>query len=139
MSLFKAQAHMMELKQRLSLLISGAVFTESVDSNGMPTLQLVASGETIFIHIETEGNAGRVDGLGMPQRAYSPHKVQILRDSDTITSQNVRDIALISCGKLGMKMEIWGQATLPSSFDLTSATLALTLPSNEIHGLTMSQ
>lgn len=139
MSLFKAQAHMRELKQRLSLLIAGAAITDALDSNGMPSIKLVKSSETIFVHIDTYDNAGRVDGLGLPQRSYSPHKVQILRDSDTISAQSVRDTVLAACSKLGMKLEVWEQASLPASFDISSATLALSLPSDEVNPLTMSQ
>lgn len=140
MSEFKAQAHARELKQRLSLSVSGLTISEDVDANGFPILKFVKGSETIFVKISTLAMpSGRVDGLGLPQRAYSPHQVQMLQDEDTISDKELRAKALAACAKLGMKLELWEKATLPSSFDLTGATLAASIPSDEIHPLTMSQ
>jgi hypothetical protein len=140
MAEFKAQAHSRELKQRLSLQVSGLTVTEAFDSNGFPSLTLVKGSETIFVKISTlPMPSGRVDGLGLPQRAYSPHQVQILQDLDTISDKDLRAKTLAACGKLGMKLELWEKAALPSSFDLTGATLISTISSDEIHPLTMSQ
>ena len=138
MSEFKAQAHMRELKQRLGLAIAGAVFTDALDASGQPELKLVANAETIFIKISMLDNAGRVDGLGLPQRVYSPHKVQLLQD-DTAADKAVRAKALAACAKLGMKLELWEKAVLPASFDLSGATQVAEIRSDEIHALTMSQ
>lgn len=139
MANFKAQAHMRELAQRLSLSISGATITQSLDANGMPEAKVVKGSETIFIKITDLGNAGRVDGLGLPQRAYSPHQVQILQDLDTISDKDARAKVLAACAKLGMKLQLWEKATLPASFDLTGATQVAEIPSDEINPLTMSQ
>jgi hypothetical protein len=138
MAQFKSQAHARELKQRLSLLVSGLSISENVDSNGMESLKLVKGSETIFIKIDVSDNAGRVDGLGLPQRVYSPHICQILRDN-TPSDLALREIVVAACAKLGMKLEIYEIATLPSSFDLTGANLIVSIPSDEIHGLTLSQ
>jgi hypothetical protein len=145
MSLFKAQAHMRELKQRLKLLMSAASFSGSqyadqLDANGMPILKVVNAGESQFIHIETVGNAGRVNGLGLPQDSYSPHKAEILRvPAANAADAATREIVLSACSKLGMRLEIWEQNPLPASFDLSGATMLLALPSDEINALTMSQ
>lgn len=140
MSEFKAQAHARELKQRLSLSVSGLTVSEDVDANGFPALKFVKSGETIFVKISTlPMPTGRVDGLGLPQRAYSPHQAQMLQDGDTVTNKELRAKVLAACAKLGMKLEIWENNTLPSSFDLTGATLIASIASDEIHPLTMSQ
>lgn len=138
MAQFKSQAHARELKQRLSLLVSGLSISEDVDSNGMESLKLVKGSETIFIKIDVSDNAGRVDGLGLPQRVYSPHICKILRD-DTPSDLALREIVVAACAKLGMKLEIYEIAILPSSFDLTGANLIVSIPSDEIHGLTLSQ
>jgi hypothetical protein len=139
MSVFKAQAHARELKQRLSLLIAGAVITSSLDSSGQPETKIVSGAETIFVKISLQGNAGRVDALGMPQTVYSPHQCQILQDGDTVSDKNARAIVLSACTKLAMKMELWEINTLPSSFDLTGATLISSIPADEINGLQQSQ
>jgi len=138
MAQFKSQAHARELKQRLSLLVSGLSISENVDSNGMESLKLVKGSETIFIKIDVSDNAGRVDGLGLPQRVYSPHICKILRAA-TSSDLALREIVVAACAKLGMKLEIYEIAILPSSFDLTGANLIVSIPSDEIHGLTLSQ
>lgn len=139
MTAFKSQAHMRELKQRLQLSLSAAAFTDALDNNGLPSLKIVKGSETMFIKIDLYDNAGRVDGLGLAQRVYSPHKCQILQDEDTISDKAMRAIVLAACAKLGMKIELWEKATLPSSFDLAGATLAAEIRSDEINPLTQSQ
>jgi len=138
MTSFKAQAHMRELKQRLSLSIAGATFSDSTDANGNPSMTMTSGAEVQEVHIEDVGNAGRVDGLGLPQRAYSPHKVQVLRDP-TASSVEAREKLTAACAKLGMKMEIWEVTPMPASFDLTLATLVAEIRSDEVNPLTQSQ
>ena len=138
MANFKAQAHMRELKQRLSLSIAGAVFSDSVDANGNPEMKMASGAEIQFIKIQDVGNAGRVDGLGLAQRAYSPHQVQILRDA-AVSDAAAREKLSAACAKLGMKMEIWQDASMPAIFDLSSATKVVEIRSDEINPLTSSQ
>lgn len=138
MANFKAQAHMRELKQRLSLSIAAASFQDAIDANGNPSMKVVSGAESIWIHIEDVGNAGRVDGLGLAQRAYSPHKVQLLRAS-AASDMAAREKCVAACAKLGMKMEIWEEAVVPASFDLSAATKIVEIRSDEINPLTSSQ
>lgn len=137
--IFKAQAHMRELKQRLQLSQAGAVFSDDLDASGNPIMKMTVGSEIQFVKIEAVDNAGRVDGLGLAQRSYSPHKCTILRDSDTISDLAARERLSAACAKLGMKLEIWQIASLPVSFDLTGATKAVELGSDEQHPLTKSQ
>ena len=139
MAAFKAQAHMRDLKQRLSLQLAGVAFEDSLDANSNPIVKLSHNSEIIFIKIEDKGNAGRVDGLGLPQRAYSPHKCEILQDSDTVSSAEARAKTLAACAKMGMDVELWEKATLPAQFDLTGASLTAKIPADEINSLTNSQ
>lgn len=139
MSAFKAQAHMRELKQRLQLSLAGATFQDNLDGDGYPELQMTVGSEVQFVKIKTVDNAGRVDGLGLPQESYAPHKCMILRDGDTISSVEARERLVAACTKLGMKLEVWQINTLPSSFDLTGATKLYEVASDEIHSLTKSQ
>lgn len=137
---FKAQAMMRDLKQRLQLTVAGSVtYTDSLDANNFPSLKVVKGSETIFVHIEDVGNAGRVDGLGLAQRAYSPHKVQILQDLDTISDRDLRAKVLAESVKCGAETELWEKATLPSTFDLSGATLQATIKSDAINPLTAQQ
>lgn len=142
MSLFKAQAHMRELKQRLQLQMASAVFTDSQDANGMPIEFIVNASESQFVKIEVDATAAsaRVDGLGLAQQVYSPHKVTILRSS-TAVDNATRERLVAACGKLGMKLDIYQIAGTPSSYasDLAGATLLVELRSDEINPLTQSQ
>ena len=138
MSNFKAQAHERELKQRLALSLAGAVFSESLDADGFPQLSVIRGAETLFIKISALDNAGRVDGLGLPQRVYSPHKCQILQATAAVDAE-LRAKAFAACAKLGMKLELFEIALLPPSFDLTGASLVASIPSDEINPLTQSQ
>jgi hypothetical protein len=137
-SQFKAQAHSRELKQRLSLSLSGATFSEALDAAGLPQLKIVKGSETMHVAIILDSNAGRVDGLGLPQRVYSPHICQMLQD-DAASDLEMRAKVLAACAKLGMKLEVWEIATVPASFDLTGATKTATIASDEINPLTVSQ
>ena len=140
MANFKAQAHARELKQRLSLSVASASFSEKLDANGNPELTMVKSGETIVIKIETLDNAGRVDGLGLPQRAYSPHKVQIVQ-IDIAVNAEARAKALVACAKLGMKLELFEKAAITGDYatDIAGATKVAEIASDEINALTTSQ
>jgi hypothetical protein len=142
MSLFKAQAHMRELKQRLQLSMASAVFTDSFDTNSMPIEQVVNAGETNFIKIEVDATAAsaRVDGLGLAQQVYSPHKVTILRSTPAgAADYATRERIVAACAKLGMKLDIYEQTGQPSSYNLAGATLVVELRSDEINPLTQSQ
>lgn len=139
MSEFKAQAHARELKQRLQLSVAGAALSDSLDSSGLPVVKLTKGSESIFVKIGLADNAGRVDGLGLAQRVYSPHVAQLLQEkSASATELEARAEVLAACAKLGMKLEVWEKAT-PASFDLTGATKVATIASDEINPLTMSQ
>jgi hypothetical protein len=138
MSNFKAQAHMRELKQRLSLSLSGAVFTDALDVDGFPSMHVSRLGESISIKITALGNAGRVDGLGLPQRVYSPHECQLLQ-AVTPADYATRFAIIAACGKLGMKLEIWQIDPAPSSFDLTGASKVAEIKSDEVNPMTQSQ
>lgn len=142
MTAFKAQAMAQRLKQQLPQVVAGVTVVLSVDVNGFPTLACTVSAETVFVKITDQGNAGRVDGIGMPQRAYSPHKVQILRESVagsvTPSQYPLREAVVGESVKLGSLVEIW-EVEAPTSFDLTSATLIVSLPMDPINKLTNGQ
>lgn len=146
MALFKAQAHMRELKQRLSLLLPSDAQADSLDANGMPQLKVAASGENIFVKIQALADgAAHVDGLGLAQRVYSPHECLILREDGATASDVVaRNTILAACAKLGMKLSVKeaagvGAAASYAAAEALSPADVIVLPSDEIHKLTMSQ
>ena len=142
MTAFKAQAMAQRLKQQLPQVVAGVTVVQSLDVNGFPTLACTVSAETVFVKITDQGNAGRVDGIGMPQRAYSPHKVQILREnigtSVEPTQWPLREAVVAESVKLGSLVEIWEMED-PTVFDLTTATLLVSLPQDPINKLTNGQ
>lgn len=138
MTAFKCQAHSRELSQRLKLAIADLAIDEALDANGMPELKIAKGAETLFVKIETLDNAGRVDGLGLPQRVYSPHKCTILQDA-AASDLEVRAKVLAACAKLGMKLLVFENAAMPTSWDLTGATKTAEIASDEINPLTQSQ
>lgn len=134
---FKAQAMARRFKQQVALVVSGLTLTESFDSSNYPIEKVVKGAEIVWVKIESRGNAGRVDGLGLPQRAYSPHKVIILRSS-TATDVAVREACMAEAVRLGTLVEIWEAATVPA-YDLSSAVLVASMPNDPVHGLTNAQ
>jgi len=149
MSAFKAQAHMRELKQRLQLTMPSATITDALDANGYPAIKIVLSTEVAMAKIAQDGNAGRVDGLGLSQRSYSPHIAQMLQDSDqtSAASKELKARMTAAMAKLGMKLQIKEdlKATLAaaaaSAFDATfaAAVAVVELRSDEINPLIQSQ
>lgn len=138
MTAFKAQAHMRQYKQDLKISLVSPTFVDTTDADGFPILKVTASSETFFAKIETLGNAGRVNAVGLPQQAYSPHKCTLLQDS-TITSRNVKYRSIARAMLMGMRLDIYEVNPLPSDYDLTGATLVSSIEPDDINKLTDSQ
>lgn len=132
MAQFKAQAHMSELQQRLTLSFNpAAVFTLSYDSNFFPILQVVVEGETQFIYIQAEpDNSGHVNALGLPQQVFSPHQVSLLRSTaDDEASVDARFKVENAIAKLGMKYLLYEVAAQPPAAT-NAAAVALMVAGN---------
>jgi hypothetical protein len=124
--------------------------TDALDSNGYPAVSILYSSETVLAKIAQDGNAGRVDGLGLPQRSYSPHIAEMLQDSNhtTAAAKELKARMAAAMSKLGMKLIIKedtnanlvsaGAAGFDAAFAAAPATVA-TLPSDEINPLIQSQ
>jgi len=165
MSLFKAQAHERDLQQRLQILLPAATFVYSQDTQGFPILKVTNGGETEWIYITTEYAAqsgapvgsdpaggsgptpsGHVDGLGLPQRVYSPHMCQIYREASATppADQNGRNQIQSQASLMGMKILIWEGTGVASTTTLAAAQAAATsevstIPSDYINPQTNSQ
>ncbi|HSV26692.1 MAG TPA: hypothetical protein VLH60_02260 [Sedimentisphaerales bacterium] len=149
MSVFKAQAVARELKQRLAL--QGLVVTESADAAKFPILSIVAAAEQLHVKIEMLPDpAAHVDGIGLPQRLYSPHMATLIESilpsgalpADQTASLIVRERVFAAVAKLGMKIAlrvIDGAVSPDYATALAASALATEIRSDEIHGLTMSQ
>ena len=148
MSAFKAQATMRELKQRLQLLMPTATIQDALDADGFPAITVTYSTEKAAAKIITDGNAGRVDGLGLPQRSYSPHIAEMIQDSDQVTqaSKELKIKMVSAMSLLGMKLYIKEEIkanidTTPANFDadFAASTDLVKLPSDAINPLIQSQ
>ena len=133
MAVFKAQAHSRELKQRLKLSYKGATIAESQDSEGFPTLTLTKATATSVIKIYMDGNAGRVNGLNLPQQVFSPHICEVTQDDGTLGVLDADQLEMIArvtaaVAKLGMKVIIQN-----------TAGIVAILGSDEINPLIQSQ
>ena len=141
MTAFKAQAMSQRLQQQLNVSQAGLAFVLALDTNGYPTLAVTKGSETVWVYIADQGNAGRIDGLGLPQRAYSPHVVQILREDWATTAPTqleMRERITAECVKLGAEVQIW-EHEAPSAFVLTGAALIADIFPDPINKLTNGQ
>jgi hypothetical protein len=164
---------MRELVQRLQLIMPTATINITYNSvsdtlttpvpvltspAGTPSVAVIYNAEYALAEILLDTNAGRVDGLNLPQQVYSPHIAELIQDSDqnTAAAATLKAIMQYSLAKLGMKVYIAtntqaniiaaltlnGGTALPGSgFDTlwTTSTPLLTLRSDEINPLIQSQ
>ena len=145
MGVFTAQATMRGLKERLDLTLAGETYVEALDADGNPILVVTAASEKSFIKISTLPNPGRVDGLGLAQKVYSPHTCTvILEDSATadVAALPARYKILAQVLKLGMQVEVQEGPGVATAADYAAAdalgVVITTIRSNEIHPLTLS-
>ena len=146
MSAFKSQAMIRELKQSLELQVAGVSFLEGTDASFFPILLASKGGEALFVKIEMVSDpAGHKDGLDLPQRLYSPHRIIIERDS-TMAQAAFKEIVSAEAVKLGSKVAVYEKAgiaaeTAISGYDLAGATLVVELATDTLkqNPLTNSQ
>lgn len=165
MSIFKAIAHARELKQRA--IMQGFNVVDSFDADGYPVLDLEgacgARIERILVKLMVRPDeAQHVDGLGLPQRAYSPHQCQIIvgaleisskvagggtAPADLATAKGWRAKADSMVAKLGMKVSeyysINADNDTPIANDFATlfagATLFVEIPADELNPVLSSQ
>lgn len=145
---FKAQAMMRDLAVRLKNRTKDlSAAEESVDADRFPTLALAVGGKYAFIRISTDyersDESGKVDGLGLPQRVYSPHKCELVQEdaatADALTL-NLRAQIMAEVVKLGTKVCVLEGPAVQDETDFASAfSLAAKvaeIKSDDIHPLT---
>ena len=137
---FAAQAYSRKLRENLALTVQGDSTVESLDANGYPMVVMTVNSDNFFYKIEPIEASGMVDGLGLPQRAYSPHMITLILDPTS--TQKAGHYDLIAKGTaMGMRINVMEGAVkaltdYPTAF--AAATLITTVRSNEIHPLTLS-
>lgn len=145
---FKSQAIARDLAVRLKNRVAGIAVEEGLDADRFPTLKCSIGAKSAFIRLSTDFERseedGHVDGLGLAQRVYSPHKAELLQEaaaSADATTLDLRAQALAECSKLGMKLivregtGVEDDTTFADADAAASSTVA-TIKSDDIHPLT---
>ena len=151
LEIFKAAAMARDLKQRLELALSaeGVEIVAGTDSENWPTL-LIKKGDLdaddkMALAIRVDGNAGRVDGIGLPQAGYSPHRVDMVISTDGLqeADEALRRRVTVEAAKLGAELEIRDaddvQITDASLLEMAAFQILdkiQTIQSSEVHPLT---
>lgn len=128
-----------DLGEQLQLLLStltDASYTEGTDSDGNPTIAFgtqTAGSQNAFIRIKGEAIGG-VDSLGLTQRVYQPHVIQVALEEASASGATILSLANVSqllqlCQKAGAKVEVYlsANASIPSVNSITAANLEKTL------------
>jgi len=145
---FKSQALSRDLAVRLKNR-GVAVVSEDVDSDGFPIIKCDdGTGAFSWIHIQTDyerqEEAGQVDGLGLAQRTYTPHLIEILKEEFATSSAELEALATelsAECSKIGAKLVVRAGAAVKSAAtyaaaDAAATTVVATHESSDIHPLT---
>lgn len=155
---FKALALSRDLVVRLKNR-GMTVTSEDVDTSGFPVVKLAgATGKAIWLHITTDfadsEAAGKVDALGLEQRVYTPHVVEILKEAqgaagDTVLAAGYIDALaklMAEVGKLGTAVKVYDNLGGADDSVATAATFAAAVAaathlaadyrSDDIHPLT---
>lgn len=146
---FKSQAIARDLAVRLKNRVAGIAIEEGLDADRFPTLKCSIGAKSLFIRLSTDYERseedGHVDGLGLAQRVYSPHKCELLQEAAATpadaTTLEMRAQALAECSKLGMKLVVREgtaveDAATYAAADAAAGTKVAEIKSDDIHPLT---
>lgn len=147
-NVFKSVAVSRDLAVRLKNRIKSVIVVESIDAQRFPTQKVSIGAKSVFIRISTDSarslEDGHVDGLGLPQTVYSPHKVELLQEvalTADATTAALRVQVISECAKLGMKLIVLEGTNVEDAADYAAAavlatTVAATIKSDDINPLT---
>lgn len=110
----KAESIARQLKEDLALRLSTLTVADGFDASGNPQVTvgtLAAASESAYIRVIPETSL-QVDSLGLSQRVYTPHKIQIVLESFTtanLTYMTAPKFMLLlgECLKHGTKVELY--------------------------------
>ncbi len=132
------------------------ILAQTQDTDGFPVAQISGGADdALWLHITTDfadsEAQGKVDGLGLEQRVYAPHIVNILKevvsvDAATPAYQSALQIVLMECSKLGTAIKVYdnaggvadsvGEAASFAAAQAAAVVLATEYASDDIHPLT---
>jgi len=129
---FKAQSLARDLAVTLQYSIKGSAVASQSDSNGFPVIQVSVGAKKSWISITTDAavsdEAGKVDGIGLPQRVYTPHVCTLVQEAAATadaTTMDMRSQMLAHVVKLGTKVLVKEGTNVEDAASYTAA-LALT-------------
>lgn len=121
MTMFAAQAVVQKLKENLDLAIGQESYALSYDAAGFPILK-VTKGQNLFLKCDIYEASGMVDGLGLPQRVYSPHKMIFICETlATLTAKESFFKVLAYASQMGMKLEVFEGTGVGAAADYAAA------------------
>lgn len=98
-------------------LRTGLAVVKGVDASGNPTISLgtlTAGSQGAFIRVTQESSI-QVDGIGNPQRVYTPHIIQLVLELSTTTKvaivkEDLLAQVIYDTTKFGTKVELYNSA-----------------------------
>lgn len=146
---FKSQALARDLAVRLKNRGVAAAVSEDLDADRFPIIKLTdGSGDFVWIHIATDYERqeedGSVDGLGLAQRTYTPHVINVLKEVFATSSASIETLASLAvaeCAKLGTKVVLRDGTAVKAAANFAAAdaaatNVAATYESDDINPLT---
>lgn len=136
MSTYKSLVMAKKLKDIMTILLPSTwVITDGFDASGNPTLTMqqdsswAAAEQKAFVrikHVPVDANAK--DGLGLSQREFTPHVVQVVVEASATATISVMQTKFLvpilgECLKLGSTLEVYHSANTndPDVADITGA------------------
>ncbi len=131
----KANSLARQLKEDLALRLSALTVTQGYDASANPQVTVgagTAGTQSAYIRIVPEATI-QVDGLGLTQRVYTPHIIQVVLETSTIAAVSLMTEAnkFLLVGELlkhGTKVELYMSANTNAVdvADITSGNLIQT-------------
>ncbi len=116
-----------DIYERLALVFPSATITKGTDANGYPTLQYgagTAGTQSFFTKVVPASEVSGTDSLGLTQRVYHPHTVQLAVEESATTnvwvllsttySQVMKALEAVGC-----KIEIYKSANTEAATNAT--------------------
>ena len=133
MASYKMASLARQLREDLSIRLPALACVQTVDASGNAVVTvgtLAAASQSAFIRLLEQPSIG-ADSLGLAQRSYGPHVVQIVLETSTIANVPLMTVAnelfvLGAALKHGVKVEIYltANATGPSVSGITGVPAA---------------
>lgn len=147
---FKSIAIMRDLEVRLKNRITSLTVSSDTDSSGYPISRLsVGADQGIYIRTRTDSDTsdamGKIDGLGLDQRVYAPHIIELLKEDFAGSEAAIEQLSsevLAELTKIGTKVRVTrvngskADAYATAEADMDAAADSYEIRSDDINPLT---